>query len=168
MTTQKTITPAQMTRLPDAPPKDPDEVSAFRHLYDRGLNDYLTFHFGNRETTLIAGDCRVLASMDDNLAQARRPELLISRHISTEAFWARGAYVISEQGKPPDFVMQIASHSTGRVDTGPKRVDYAALGSPSTGASTRPADTTSPGSRETGWCRDTTSPSLSTHSLTGA
>ena len=51
MTTQKTITPAQMTRLPDAPPKDPDEVSAFRHLYDRGLNDYLTFHFGNRETT---------------------------------------------------------------------------------------------------------------------
>ena len=130
MTTQKTITPAQMTRLPDAPPRDPDEVSAFRHLYDRGLNDYLTFHFGNRETTLITGDCRVLASIDDNLSQARRPDLLIARHISPEAFWARGAYVISEQGKPPDFVMEIASHSTGRVDTGPKRVDYATLGIP--------------------------------------
>ena len=127
MTTQKTVTPAQMTKLSDAPPRDPDEVTAFRHLYDRGLNDYLTFHFGSRETTLITGDCRVLSSMDDNLARARRPDLLIARHVSPQAFWARGAYIISEQGKPPDFVMEIASQSTGDVDTGPKRVDYALL-----------------------------------------
>ena len=130
MTTKNTITPAQMTRLPDAPPRDPDEVTAFKHLYDRGLNDYLTFHFGSRETTLITGDCRVLASMDQNLARARRPDLLIARHVSPEAFWARGAYIISEQSKPPDFVMEVASESTAGVDTGPKRDDYAALGIP--------------------------------------
>ena len=35
---------------------------------------------------------------------------------------------ISEQGKPPDFVLEIASRSTGRQDTVDKRISYAALG----------------------------------------
>ena len=38
------------------------------------------------------------------------------------------AYVISEQGKPPDFVMEIASPSTGCIDVTEKRDDYAELG----------------------------------------
>ena len=40
------------------------------------------------------------------------------------------SYVISEQGKPPDFVMEIASESTGQEDTGNKRTWYADLGIP--------------------------------------
>ena len=38
------------------------------------------------------------------------------------------AYVISEQGKPPDFILEVASRSTGRIDTGAKRDDYESLG----------------------------------------
>ncbi len=37
-------------------------------------------------------------------------------------------YIIAEQGKPPDFVLEIGSESTGAVDVGAKRDDYAALG----------------------------------------
>ena len=37
-------------------------------------------------------------------------------------------YVISQQGKPPDFVMEIASRSTGRQDMEDKRPAYAAQG----------------------------------------
>lgn len=33
-------------------------------------------------------------------------------------------------GNPPDFVMEIASESTGEEDTGPRRADYAALDIP--------------------------------------
>ncbi len=37
-------------------------------------------------------------------------------------------YLLWEVGKPPDFVLEIASSSTGRVDTGRKRDLYAELG----------------------------------------
>ncbi len=48
------------------------------------------------------------------------------------------AHVISEQGKPPpDFVLEIASLPTGRIDVMEKRRDYAALGLGNTDSSTR-------------------------------
>ena len=47
-----------------------------------------------------------------------------------EAYRASNGYVITEQGKPPDFVLEIASRRTGREDTGPKRRDYANIGIP--------------------------------------
>ena len=46
------------------------------------------------------------------------------------AYYRRNAYVISELGKPPDFVLEIASRSAGRQDHRAKRRDYAALGIP--------------------------------------
>ena len=36
--------------------------------------------------------------------------------------------MISDQGKPPDFVLEVASPSTAEVDTVHKRQEYAALG----------------------------------------
>ena len=42
----------------------------------------------------------------------------------------RNAYIISEQGKPPDFVLEVASESTAGRDLGVKRDDYAAFGIP--------------------------------------
>ena len=130
MTTQKKIDPATLTRLPDPPPKEADEVTRFLHFYDRGSNEHLAVHLGQRNTTVITGDCRVLASMDVDFTRAKRPDVLIAFAVSPEAYRARGHYVITEQGKPPDFVMEIASESTGREDTGPKRDAYAALGIP--------------------------------------
>ena len=38
--------------------------------------------------------------------------------------------MVSEQGKPPDFVLEVASESTAERDLGPKRDDYAAFGIP--------------------------------------
>ena len=130
MTTEKTIEPAALTRLPDPKPKEPDEVTAFLHFYDRGSNEHLAVHLGNRDTTLITGDCRVIASMHDDFTRAKRPDLLIAFAVNPQAYKARGHYIISEQGKPPDFVMEIASETTGHEDTGPKRDEYAALGIP--------------------------------------
>ena len=44
------------------------------------------------------------------------------------AYEASNGYIISEQGKPPDFVMEIASETTAETDVGEKRDEYAALG----------------------------------------
>ena len=129
MTTEKTLDPAALTRLPDPPPKEPDEVTAYLHFFDRHSNTHLTMHLGNKETTLVTGDCRVM-NFTAEINEAKRPDVLIAFGINIPAFRARGHYVISELGKPPDFVMEIASESTASEDTGPKRVAYAALGIP--------------------------------------
>ena len=42
----------------------------------------------------------------------------------------RNAYLISEQGKPPDFVLEIASRATGQVGVREKRQHYAEFGIP--------------------------------------
>ena len=58
------------------------------------------------------------------------PDLLIAFNVDPEAGSDRNGYVTSEQGKPPDFVLEIASPSTGPRDVTLKRDGYAALGIP--------------------------------------
>ena len=41
---------------------------------------------------------------------------------------ARNGYLIPEQGKPPDFVLEVASEGTGREDETVKRDAYEAMG----------------------------------------
>lgn len=117
-------------RLPDPPEREPDEVTAFDQIYDHGINRYLALHFGNHDTTLVTADRWMVASEEFNKARARRPDLLIAFGVSPEEYRASNGYIVSEQGKPPDFVMEVASPSTAEVDTGAKREDYAALGIP--------------------------------------
>ncbi len=40
----------------------------------------------------------------------------------------RSSYLVWEEGKGPDFVLEVASHSTWREDAGPKRDIYAQIG----------------------------------------
>ena len=117
-------------RLPEPPEREPDEVTAFDHIYEHGNNRYLAIHFGNPDTTLVTADKWMVASEEFNKAQARRPDLLIAFDVSPDDYRASNGYIVSEQGKPPDFVMEVASPSTAEVDTGDKRRDYAALGIP--------------------------------------
>ena len=56
------------------------------------------------------------------------PDCLVSFGASMEVAQRRHGYVIAEQGKPPDFVLEVASVSTGRRDYTVKREGYAAFG----------------------------------------
>ncbi len=56
------------------------------------------------------------------------PDCLVSFGASMEVAKWRHGYVIAEQGKPPDFVLEVASESTGRRDYTVKREGYAAFG----------------------------------------
>ena len=130
MATEKTIKKAERFRLPDPPPRELDELTAHEQIYDDGYLRYLAIHFGSLDTTLVTADRWMVASPNDNRARARRPDLLIAFDVSPEDYRASNGYIVSEQGKPPDFVMEVASVSTAEVDTGIKREDYAALGIP--------------------------------------
>ena len=122
------IQPTPRSRLPDPPERELDEVTALDQIYHRGMSDYLAHHLGNRDTTLITADRWIVASPGDNRARARRPDLLIAFNVNPALYRENNGYISSEQGKPPDFVLEIASESTGEIDTGEKRQDYAALG----------------------------------------
>ena len=88
-------------------------------------------HLGNPETTLVAGE-HYLSEIPRprSMSGVRYPDLLIAFNVNPAAYRASNAYIIEEQGKPPDFVLEIASARTGTEDTGPKRNTYAALGIP--------------------------------------
>ncbi len=60
----------------------------------------------------------------------RVPDLLIAFDVDPDLYAANNGYIVQEQGKSPDFVLEVASRSTRSEDTGPNRDDYAALGIP--------------------------------------
>ena len=60
----------------------------------------------------------------------RYPDLLIAFNANPAANRARLGYLIPEQGKPPDFVLEVASQTTGERDETTKRADCARMGVP--------------------------------------
>ena len=131
MTTPNTFAKTPQARQPFVfpdPPEDPeDKMTSFDHLAATGNAHYLIVHLGNPETTLVAGDRYLALAPTRSLAGVRYPDLLVAFGVAPAAYKASNAYVISEQGKPPDLVLEIASRSTGHIDVGEKRRDYAAL-----------------------------------------
>ena len=117
-------------RLPDPPRREPDEMTQYDHLFKTGNSRYLAIHLGNPESTLVEADRWIVADPSFNKSRARRPDLLVAFGADPDTYQSSNGYVVSEQGKPPDFVLEVASESTADIDVGDKRRDYAALGIP--------------------------------------
>ncbi len=116
--------------FPDPPEISHDKLTNFDHLAANGNVHHLVIHFGNPETTLVAGERYLAVAPTRDMAGLRYPDLLIAFEVNPALYRRRRAYVIEDQGKPPDFVMEVASPSTRRIDATDKRSDYAALGIP--------------------------------------
>ena len=58
------------------------------------------------------------------------PDCLVAFDVDTAAIWARVGYDPIQNGKPPDFVMEVASRSTHLNDSLPKREIYRQIGVP--------------------------------------
>ncbi|MDE2781288.1 MAG: Uma2 family endonuclease [Chloroflexota bacterium] len=129
-TTAKTPHDPGRFRLPDPPQREPDEMTQYDRLFKTGNSRYLALHLGRPETTLVEADRWIVADPSFNRARARRPDLLVAFGVDPALYEASNGYIISEQQKPPDFVLEVASESTAEIDVGEKRRDYAALGIP--------------------------------------
>ncbi len=127
-TTGKTPKVQDHFRLPDIPEREPDEVTQYDQITKTGSAHYLAQHLGNPETTLVEADRWVVATTDFDKRRARYPDLLVAFGVDPAAYKASNGYIVWEQGKAPDFVLEVASESTGEIDVGPKRDYYAALG----------------------------------------
>ena len=114
--------------LPDPPEHPDDKMTSFDQLTATGKAHSLVVHLGNPETTLVAGERYVVVRPTRNMAGSHYPDLLVAFDVDPALYKANNGYIISEQGKPPDFMLEIASRHTGHVDVGEKREAYAAIG----------------------------------------
>ena len=110
--------------LPDPPPRHSDEMTTVDQLHEPGLTHSLSQFLDNPDTTLVTGERYIIREPGAPANERRVPDLLIAFDVDPVAYRRRNAYVISEQGKPPDFVLEVASPSTGNADVGAKRDAY--------------------------------------------
>ncbi len=124
----QTPPPTGRFRLPDIPEREPDEVTQFDRLFKTGNAHYLALHLGSPETTLVEADRWIVPDESFNKTRGRYPDLLVAFDVSPQDYQASNGYIVSEQGKPPDFVLEVASASTAQRDLNEKREFYESLG----------------------------------------
>ena len=113
--------------LPDIPERDPDDMTSSKHLSRNGNHHHLMQHLGKQETTIVSGEMYITPAPGSEM---RYPDLMVVFDSDPVAYERSNGYIISQQLKPPDFVLEIASRTTATIDTTEKRDWYASLGVP--------------------------------------
>ena len=124
-TTTLTQGTGKLERFPDFPPRE--DMQNTSHLHRRSILTALAIHIGNPETTLVHGEVPVAPTLDPWGAY-RIPDLIVVHDCDIALVDEQGGYAIDRQGKAPDFVLEVASRSTGEVDYTDKRRDYERFG----------------------------------------
>ena len=132
MTTKRTLTrapgAADIIQFPDRP--DSFDMTTYRNLTIHGIQAALVAHFDHRATTIINSEVAAGVRPTESYDGVLFPDLLIAFNADPAADAANNGYAISVQGKPPDFVLEVGSKTTGERDEIYKRQAYAAMGIP--------------------------------------
>ena len=116
-----------LTMLPD-PPKPPDAMKQRPHI--ARMDQVLRAHFAHRPDVLVSGE-GYLCDVAGNARSSPNPDLLVSFGLDIPPDVIEdvaNGYTISEVGKPPEFVLEVASETTARRDETVKRDIYAGFG----------------------------------------
>ena len=124
-TTTLTKAAGKLERFPDFPPRD--DMQNTSHLHRHSILTALAIHIGNPETTLVHGEVPVAPTLNP-WGDYRIPDLIVVFDCDIELIEEQRGYAIDRQGKAPDFVLEVASRSTGEVDYTDKRQDYERFG----------------------------------------
>ena len=117
--------PRTLEKFPDFPPRDDMQNSIF---LDRPAHQTaLTEHFGNHGATIVLSEIPVRWTPSQTSGH-RIPDLLVAFGVNSAQAVEQNGYSIRDLGKPPDFVLEVASESTGDNDIGDKRRDYSNFG----------------------------------------
>ena len=114
-------------RFPDFPPRD--DMQNFLHLNRPGHPVALEHHWGFSDSIIVLSEAPLRWAPHQREGH-RIPDLLVAFDVDRALAVEQMGYSIRDQGKPPDFVLEIASPTTGRDDYTDKRADYAAFGVP--------------------------------------
>ena len=115
-------------RLPEPPERHLDEATSYKFVHAIGNSLHVIKQLGRPETTIVGAELFIVAHR--GYRPRRVPDLLIALDADPDLYDEQNGYIISDQGKPPDFVLKVASPSTAEIDTIDKRREYAELGIP--------------------------------------
>ena len=114
-------------RFPVFPPRG--DMQNPIYLHDPGYQAALRRYFGSPETTIVLGEVPIGRDLSQRRG-LRVPDLLVAFGVGRKRIITDRGYSIEHWGKPPDFVLEIASETTAENDVTGKRDDYAAFGVP--------------------------------------
>ena len=126
MTLIKTV--EKRAQFPDFPPRQ--DMQNWLYLYRRSFPTALTIYLGSPETTVTGCEIPLSPGVGVSWRDVRIPDMMVSRNSNLELVAEQRGYAIDSQGKPPDFVLEIASLTTGEMDYTEKRSDYERYGVP--------------------------------------
>ena len=129
MTIERSVLPSSgpSTHFPERPRRTDMQNALYRER--PGHQTALIRHFGDPDTTLVIADVPVGWSVSRQQG-ILYPDMMIAFDVDCASVILRRGFAIDEQGKPPDFVLEIASVSTALNDYTGKREGYAAYGIP--------------------------------------
>ena len=84
----------------------------------------LEIWFADRDDVYVSGDL-LIYYQEGNRKASIAPDVFVVHGVAKEM---RKTYLLWEEGKAPDFVLEVASANTWREDEGPKRERYERLG----------------------------------------
>lgn len=115
---------------PPKPLPDPEKIIDMNQEPNLTIARYmLKDRFSDRDDVLVSGDgylCFDTSTMREDGWLV--PDCVVAFGVSPQPIYDRNGYVISEVGKSPDLVLEVASRSTGRRDYTVKREGYARYG----------------------------------------
>ena len=112
--------------LPDPPRKQ--DIRQYNHYNRAAIGNTVYRHFSHQPDILVSGEGYLCFDRNQPQSGWRYPDLVIAYGVDPDAISENNGYEIHVVGKPPDFVLEVASPSTGRADYTTKRDDYAAFG----------------------------------------
>ena len=103
-----------LTELPD-PPLQTDMATQLPDI--SRAHNILESHYSRRGDVVVMGNCYLCRDAGD-VRRSPYPDLIVALDMPMPPadIVASNGYNISEIGKPPDFVLEVASQSTGRRD----------------------------------------------------
>ena len=121
---------ARLDYDPDEPVLKPDAMDQEQPMqHIRGLLASRFTDFDQRPDTFLSSNTIICYDPDD-LNVRVSPDVYLAFGVDSHAIRSRKLYLPWEAGKPPDWVLEVASVSTGRQDVVRKRDLYARIGVP--------------------------------------
>ena len=121
-TTTLTQVKEELDRFPDFPPRD--DMQNWFYLHASAVGSALAIYLPN---AIVVSEVPVTPSQPRG-EDVRVPDLMVVYDSDLALLREQNGYVIDSQGKAPDFVLEVASPTTGRVDYTVKRADYERFG----------------------------------------
>ena len=122
------VEPAEyLAVFPEYPPRG--DMNNPIYIHEPSHMRSLAIHFGRDEKTFVMSEVPVSTTAIIG-KEHRRPDLMVAFNCDRDLLIRQKGYATLTQGKPPDFVLEVASESAGKVDYTDKRIEYASYGIP--------------------------------------